>query len=255
MNKLSGKTALVTGSSRGIGRATAIGLAREGALVAVHYAHNEQAAQETVELIEKDGGRAFRLGAELGVPGDIDQLFSGLEAGLREHTGKTTLDILVNNACETSATGTAPEDVSVEEFDRFFAVNAKAPFFIIQRALGLIPDGGRVINISSGLTRVANPSHTVYTMTKGAIEQLSRTFARHLAPRGITVNTVIPGITDNGNPVFKIPEAREQMSQLSAFKRIGEPEEVADVIVFLATDEARWITGAQLDASGGSLLG
>ncbi|GGU14904.1 SDR family NAD(P)-dependent oxidoreductase [Streptomyces coeruleorubidus] len=254
MNKLSGKTALVTGSSRGIGRATAIALAREGALVAVHYARNQQAAQETVELIEKDGGRAFSLGAELGVPGDIDQLFRGLEAGLKQHTGQTTLDILVNNAAETS-TGTAPEEVSAEEFDKTFAVNVKAPFFITQRALGLIPDGGRVINISSGLTRVANPAQSVYSMTKGALEQLTLHLARHLAPRGITVNSVLPGITDNGNAFFKIPEVREQMSELSAFKRIGEPDEVADAIVFLATDEARWITGAALDATGGSLLG
>ncbi|MFH8897855.1 SDR family NAD(P)-dependent oxidoreductase [Streptomyces coeruleorubidus] len=254
MNKLSGKTALVTGSSRGIGRATAIALAREGALVAVHYARNQQAAQETVELIEKDGGRAFSLGAELGVPGDIDQLFRGLEAGLKQHTGQTTLDILVNNAAETS-TGTAPEEVSAEEFDKTFAVNVKAPFFITQRALGLIPDGGRVINISSGLTRVANPAQSVYSMTKGALEQLTLHLARHLAPREITVNSVLPGITDNGNAFFKIPEVREQMSELSAFKRIGEPDEVADAIVFLATDEARWITGAALDATGGSLLG
>lgn len=92
-------------------------------------------------------------------------------------------------------------------------------------------------------------------MTKGAIEQLSRHFARHLAPRGITINTVAPGITDNGNEIFTIPEVREQMSQLSAFKRIGEPEEVADVVVFLATDQARWITGTFVDATGGSLLG
>ncbi|MFB4285618.1 SDR family NAD(P)-dependent oxidoreductase [Nonomuraea sp. MTCD27] len=255
MKKLSGKTALVTGSSRGIGRAVAVGLAREGALVAVHYARSKEAAQETVELIEKDSGRAFTIGAELGMPGDIDQLFLGLEAGLKEHTGKTTLDILVNNAGETLPGGATVEEVTAEQFDKLFAVNAKAPFFIAQRALGLIPDGGRIINISSGLTRVANPSQTVYAMTKGAIEQLSRHFARHLAPRGITINTVAPGITDNGNEIFKIPEVREQMSQLSAFKRIGEPEEVADVVVFLATDQARWITGTFVDATGGSLLG
>ncbi|HEY8982962.1 MAG TPA: SDR family oxidoreductase [Streptomyces sp.] len=255
MEKLSGKTALVTGSSRGIGRATAVGLAREGALVAVHYAHDEQAAQETVELIEKDGGRAFTLRAELGVPGDIHELFLGLENGLKDRTGSTTLDILVNNAGETSAMGSAPEDVTSEEFDKLFAVNAKAPFFIAQRALGLIPDGGRIINISSGLTRFANPSQTAYAMTKGAIEQLSLHFARHLAPRRITVNSVAPGITNNGSAVFDIPEAVEQMAQLSAFKRVGEAKDVADVVVFLATDEARWITGAFLDATGGTLLG
>lgn len=254
MGKLSGKTALVTGSSRGIGRATAVGLAREGALVAVHYGHNEQAAQETVELIEKDGGRAFRVGAELGVPGDVDQLFLGLEAGLKQHTGRTTLDILVNNAAAT-LNGDAPEEVSTEQFDRLFAVNARAPFFITQRALKLIPDGGRVINISSGMTRTANPTQIVYVMSKGALEQLTLNLARHLAPRQITINNVLPGVTDNGGEVFQIPEVREQLSQMSAFKRLAEPEEVASVVVFLSTEDARWITGTSVDATGGSLLG
>ncbi len=254
MGKLSGKTALVTGSSRGIGRATAVSLAREGAMVAVHYARNEEAAQETVELIEKDGGRAFTVHAELGMPGDIDQLFHGLEAGLTQHTGQRTLDILVNNAAETSP-GTALEEVSTEEFDRTFAVNTKAPFFITQRALGLIPDGGRIINISSGLTGIASPSQTVYVMSKGALEQLSRHFARHLAPRGITVNSVLPGVVDNGHEALKIPELREQLAQVSAYNRLAEPKDVAHVVCFLATDEAAWITGASLDATGGSLLG
>ncbi|MGW3725035.1 SDR family NAD(P)-dependent oxidoreductase [Streptomyces sp. NPDC000851] len=251
---LSGKTALVTGSSRGIGRATALGLAREGALVAVHYGRDEQAAKETVALIERGGGRAFTVGAELGTDGAIDQLFQGLEAGLREHTGHTTLDILVNNAAATTP-GDAPEEVPAEQLDQIFAVNAKAPFLIVQRALGLLPDGGRIVNISSAVTRMAIPTQVVYAMSKGALDQLTLHFARHLAPRRITVNSVLPGATDNGSAAFQMPEVREPMSQLSAFKRLGEPEEVADVVVFLATDQARWITGASLDATGGSLLG
>ncbi|MFE4693086.1 SDR family oxidoreductase [Streptomyces sp. NPDC056749] len=255
MDRLAEKTALVTGSSRGIGRATALRMAGEGALVAVHYASDENAARETVRLIEQDGGRAFTVQAQLGVPGDVHELFLGLERGLKERTGGTTLDIVVNNAGEQTAAGVAPEDITPEHFDRLFAVNAKAPFFIVQRALALLPDGGRIINISSGLTRVANPEQTAYAMTKGAIEQISLHFARHLAPRRITVNSVAPGITDNGSPVFDIPEAVEQMAQLSAFKRVGEAVDVADVVTFLATDEARWITGAFIDASGGTLLG
>ncbi|MCX4965735.1 SDR family oxidoreductase [Streptomyces sp. NBC_00654] len=254
MGRLTNKTALVTGSSRGIGRATAQRLAEEGALVAVHYSSNEDAAAETVRLIERDGGRAFPVRAELGVPGDVHELFLGLERGLKERTGGTTLDILVNNAGRTSP-DIAPEDVTPEEFDRLFAVNAKAPYFIVLRALPLLSDGGRVINISSGLTRFANPVQAAYAMTKGAIEQISLHFARHLAPRGITVNSVAPGITDNGSPVFAIPEAVEQMAQLSAFKRVGAAVDVADVVTFLATDEARWVTGAFIDASGGTLLG
>ncbi|MGW0747532.1 SDR family NAD(P)-dependent oxidoreductase [Streptomyces sp. NPDC002817] len=255
MGKLNGKTALVTGSSRGIGRSIAVGLAQEGALVVVHYANGERAALETVELIEKDGGRAFTVRAQLGVPGDVDQLFQGLEAGLKERTGDTTLDILVNNAAQSLPLGIAPEEMSAEQFDTLFAVNAKAPFFITQRALGLIPDGGRVINISSAMTRKSNPSGVLYAMTKGALEQLSLHFARHLAPRGITINSLAPGVTDNGSEIFNIPEVVEQMSQFSAFHRVGVPKDVADVVAFLATDEARWITGAFIDVSGGSLLG
>ncbi|MFC8525928.1 SDR family oxidoreductase [Nocardia sp. NPDC057227] len=252
---LTNKTALVTGSSRGIGRATARQLAAKGALVAVHYAGNEEAARETVAAIEGDGGRAFPIRAELGVPGDVHELFLALEQGLKERTGHTTLDILVNNAGVTTPAGQQPEDVTPEDFDRLFAVNAKAPFFIVQRALALLPEGGRVINISSGLTRFANPEQVAYSMTKGAIEQLTLHFARHLAPRGITVNSVAPGITDNGGAIFDIPEAVEQMAQLSAFKRVGEAVDVADVVAFLATDDARWITGAFVDATGGTLLG
>jgi bifunctional oxygenase/reductase len=255
MGKLDHKTALVTGASRGIGRAIARRLAADGALVAVHYASNEMAAAETVALVEKDGGRAFAVRAELGVPGDVHELFLALERGLKERTGETTLDIVVNNAGATTPAGIAPEDVTPEEFDRLFAVNTKAPYFIVQRAIGLLPEGGRIINISSGLTRVANPEQVAYSMTKGAIEQISLHFARHLAPRGITVNSVAPGITDNGSAVFDIPEAVEQMAQLSAFKRVGQARDVADVVAFLASDDARWVTGAFLDASGGTLLG
>jgi bifunctional oxygenase/reductase len=253
MGRLTGKTALVTGSSRGIGRATAVRLAREGALVVVHYATNEAAANKTVAEIEGDGGRAFAVRASLGVPGDIHELFLGVEHGLKERTGETTLDIVVNNAGVTSADA-PPEDTTAEQLDALFAVNAKAPFLIVQRALDLLPDGGRIVNISSGLTRFANPGQAAYAMTKGAIEQLTLHFARHLAPRGITVNTVAPGITNNGGPVFDIPDAVEQMAQVSAFKRVGEAGDVADVITFLATDEARWVTGAFIDATGGTLL-
>ncbi|MFD7898757.1 SDR family oxidoreductase [Streptomyces sp. NPDC059743] len=254
MDRLKDKTALITGSSRGIGRGIALRMAREGALVAVHYAGNEEAAQDTVEQIEKDGGRAFSIRAELGVPGDVHELFLGLEQGLKERVGEVRLDILVNNAGETT-NGTAPEEVTPEQFDRYFAVNAKAPYFTVLRALEAMPEGGRVINISSGLTRFANPEQVAYSMTKGAIEQLTLHMARHVAPRGITVNTVAPGITNNGSAVFDIPEAVEQMAQLSAFKRVGEVGDVADVVTFLATGEARWITGAFIDATGGTLLG
>ncbi|UQX05452.1 SDR family oxidoreductase [Streptomyces sp. RerS4] len=253
MGRLTGKTALVTGSSRGIGRAIAEKLGREGALVAVHYANGANSAEEVVAAVEGDGGRAFAVRAELGVPGDVDTLFEGLAAGLEERTGSADLDILVNNA-GLMAMG-APEEVTPDMFDRMMAVNAKAPFFIVQRALATLRDGGRVINISSGLTRVANPDQVTYGMTKGALEQIALHFSRHLGPRRITVNTVAPGSTDNGGELFKIPEVREALSKLSTFGEVGDPAAVADVVAFLASDDARWVTGAFIDATGGTLLG
>ncbi|MFF4371262.1 SDR family oxidoreductase [Streptomyces sp. NPDC001594] len=251
--RLTGRTALVTGSSRGMGRAAAIRLAQEGALVAVHYHRDEAAAREVVTSVEKDGGRAFAVRGELGVDGDVDGLFAVLEEDLRERTGSTDLHILVNNAGVMGGVGA--DEITPEQFDRIFAVNAKAPFFLIQRALRNMPDGGRIINISSGLTRFANPDEIAYAMSKGALEQLALHFAKALGPRRITINSVAPGITRNGNPVFDIPEVVEQMAGLSAFGRVGEPEDVADVVAFLATDEARWITGSFVDATGGTLLG
>ncbi|MFC7309348.1 SDR family oxidoreductase [Streptomyces monticola] len=254
MGQLTGKTALVTGASRGIGRAIAERLASDGALVCVHYSKSEDEACDVVEGIEKNGGRAFKVCAHLGTTGDVHDLFLGLETGLKERTGSTQLDILVNNAGIMG--GVQPQDTMPVQFDRLFAVNAKAPFFIIQRALSKnIPDGGRIINISSGLTRFANPDEIAYAMTKGAVEMLALHYAKFLGPRNITINSVAPGITRNSNPVFENAEAVKHMSALSTFNRVGEPEDIADVVAFLASDDARWVTGSFVDASGGTLLG
>jgi bifunctional oxygenase/reductase len=253
MTTLVNKTALVTGSSRGIGRAIAERLAADGALVIVHCGTNQEAADDTVETIRAHGGRAFAVRARLGVPGDVDLLFNEVERGLKEHTGRTDLDILVNNAGIMG--GVSPEDTTPELFDQLMAVNCKAPFFAVQKALGLMPDNGRIVTISSGLTRVANPQEIAYAMSKSAIEMIALHFARHVAARGITVNTVAPGITDNGGPLFDNPQAVAAMAQLSAFNRVGDPADVAGVVAFLVSPEARWVTGAFIDATGGTLLG
>jgi 3-oxoacyl-[acyl-carrier protein] reductase len=250
MADLTGKTALVTGASRGMGRAIAQRLAADGALVAVHYASNKAAATETVDAIQAAGGRAFAVPAELGVAGDVDTLFGGLEAGL---SGQR-LDILVNNA----ATRTAAfiEQTTPEQVDRMFAVNVRAPLFIIQRALPLLRDGGRIINISSADTRVALPLELAYAMTKGAINVLGLTLANALGARGITVNTVMPGPTDTDKtPFLQDPEVRAATAAATALGRVGQPADIADAVAFLASDDARWITGEVLDVTGGMWLG
>lgn len=249
-----GKTALVTGASRGIGRAIAQRLAADGALVAVHYGSDEAAALDCVAEIEKAGGHAFAVGAELGVDGDIDTLFTGVTAGLGEHAGQERLDILVNNA---AIGGGAIDTTTQAEFDHLFAVNVRAPFFIIQQALPLMGEGGRIINISSGDTRIAIARELAYSMTKGAINVLGRTLANAVGTRGITVNTVAPGITDTGKIGWLLddPEMLAATKTAAALDRIGQPGDVADVVAFLASEDARWVTGHLLDASGGMFLG
>jgi len=248
---LRGKIALVTGSSRGIGRAIAQRLASDGAMVAIHYGGNEAAASETLKAIEQAGGQAFLVKAELGVNGDVEALFAKLERGL---AGRP-LDILVNNAAV--APQIALDQTTPEEFDRIFAINVRAPFFIIQRALPLMPDGGRIINISSGVTWFATPA-VVYSMTKGALNVLGRTLANSLGGRNITVNTISPGITDTDmNPSIRDRDTKaiERVAGMTALGRPGRPADIGDAVAFFASDDARWITGQTLDVNGGLFLG
>jgi NAD(P)-dependent dehydrogenase (short-subunit alcohol dehydrogenase family) len=250
MVDLTGRTALVTGASRGIGRAIAERLGAEGALVAVHYASNDEAASDVVAAIERAGGSAFPIGADFGLNGGVEKLFAGLVAGLGGHP----LDILVNNAGILDATPL--EHVTPDGFDHSFAVNVRAPFFLTQRALPLMRDGGRIVNISSAVTRIASP-FVHYAMGKGAIEVLAHTLAQQLGRRRITVNSVTPGVvdTDMGSWVDSAPGIREGVVSTVALGRIGRPADIADVVAFLASDRARWITGQTLDASGGAWLG
>ncbi|GAA2264473.1 3-oxoacyl-ACP reductase [Streptomyces ruber] len=249
-----GKTALVTGGSRGIGQAVSRRLAREGALVAVHYGHDGAAAERTVKEIEAEGGRAFAVRAELGVPGDADTLWEAYDRALAEQNAGPGLDILVNNAGITLPRPFA--DVAEEDYDRVFAINTRAPFFIIQRGLGRLRDGGRIVNISSAVTRIAFPPIVAYSMTKVALDYLTLTLAQVLGPRGITVNSVAPGYTETEiNPTLRIPEIRQKYASASVFDRLGQPADIADVVSFVASDDARWVTGQWIDASGGVHLG
>lgn len=251
MTNLRGKVALVTGSSRGIGRGIAERLARDGALVAVHYGSNETAAEETAATIAAAGGRAFIVGAELGVPGDVDTLASGLETGLRAH-GESTIDVLVHNA-GLNIMGRPIEVLTPEEFDQLVAVNVKAPFFLTQRLLPRLRDGGRIVNISSVSTRLASAHGIGYPLTKGALDVFSHTLAKHLGPRNITVNSVAVGFThtDMTAQVLTDPATLERNIGLTALGRIGQVPDIADAVAFLASDDARWITGAKIDVTGG----
>jgi 3-oxoacyl-[acyl-carrier protein] reductase len=251
MTTLTGKTALVTGGSRGIGRAIATRLAADGADVAVHYGRDEGAAAATVAAIERAGGRAFAVRAELGLAGDIDTLFAGLEQGL----GGRPLDILVNNAAIISYKATV-EQATVEDFEHVFNVNVRAPLFIIQRALRLMPDGARIINISSGVTWFAIPE-VVYAMTKGALNVMTRSLALTQGPRGITVNTVSPGITatDMNAWLTDSDEAQKRVAGMTALGRHGQPSDIADAVAFFASNDGRWVSGQVLEVNGGLFLG
>jgi NAD(P)-dependent dehydrogenase (short-subunit alcohol dehydrogenase family) len=242
------KTALVTGASRGIGRAIAERLAADGALVAVHYGTNKTAALETIAAIEAAGGHAFPVEADLARHDGVDLLIDGLVEGL---AGRP-LDVLVNNAAVFGPGIDATED----EFDRVFRVNVRAPFFLIQKALPLLRDGGRIINISSGVTWFAIPE-AVYAMTKGALNALGRSLANTLGDRGITVNTVAPGITrsDMNTWLDEVPGATEGVTRIVALGRVGEAADVADAVAFFTTPDSRWVTGQVLDVNGGLYLG
>jgi NAD(P)-dependent dehydrogenase (short-subunit alcohol dehydrogenase family) len=226
-------------------------LGREGARVGVHYGRDEAAAKETVAAIGASGGSAFAIRAELGVPGDAEALWEAFD---READG---LDVLVNNAGIDGAREPLAR-VTPEDFDRVFAVNTKAPFFITRLALERLRDGGRIVNVSTGLTRgVAMPELISYAMSKGALDVFTMTLAKDLAPRGITVNAVAPGVVDtdmNAGWLRGDEAAWRQSAEVAALGRVGEPADIADVVAFLASDDSRWVTGQWVDATGGALL-
>jgi 3-oxoacyl-[acyl-carrier protein] reductase len=239
------KVAIVTGASRGIGRVIAESLASAGASVVVNHRDSAAQAAETVAAIEAAGGRAAAIQADMASIADVQRLVSS--------ACKTfgALDILVNNAGVGNRTPMA--DMTQEEFDWTIAVNARGPMFAIQAAVPHMRDNGRIINISSCGSHVAQITGllAVYQMSKGALEQLARCYRMELGARGITINTVLPGFVETELAADTPQEYKDVLIRRTALGRLGTPEEIASVVSFLATDAARWITGECIQVSGG----
>jgi len=255
MPTLQNKTALVTGASRGIGRATALALARAGAHVLVHYGRSAQEAGSLVASIQADGGRANAVSADLGTPDGA----SLLAKQVRSIAGNR-LDVLVLNAGISKSARIA--DYSLENFDILFSTNVRGPFFLVQQLVPILGEGSNIVVVSSlgarmvvGKPGLNNPSILAYASTKGALETLVRNWAAILGPSGIRVNAVAPGVIDTELSSFTKTEAgREAALEMQALKRLGKPEDIADVVAFVASDAARWITGASIPVDGGSKL-
>jgi 3-oxoacyl-[acyl-carrier protein] reductase len=255
MTTLQNKTALVTGASRGIGRATALALAEAGARVLVHYGRSTQEAESLVAEIQTKGGHANAISANLAAPDGAAQLAQQVRSIVGDR-----LDVLVSNAGVSKAARIA--DYTVEDYDNLFATNVRGPFFLVQQLLPILGEGSNIIFITSVVARsvigkpgLENPSILAYASTKGALETLVKNWAAILGPRGIRVNAVAPGVIDTDMSNFTKTEAgRELAMSMQALKRIGKPQDIADVVAFLASDGARWITGASIPVDGGSKL-
>ncbi|MGW4763816.1 SDR family NAD(P)-dependent oxidoreductase [Streptomyces pseudogriseolus] len=238
-------TAVVTGGSRGIGRAIVERLCRDGASVVFTYVKDEGAAEAVVRAVEADGGTVKAMRADLGEEGAAERLMEAAE----EHLGG--LSILVNNAA-TSFTPTSLASTDAETFDTVMAVNTRSVFLTMRYAARRMRDGGRIVNISTLNTVRPAPGIAPYAASKGAVEQLTAVAARELGPRGITVNTVSPGATDTEllrttNP----PQALDAVAGMTPLGRLGQPADVADVVAFLVGPDSRWLTGQNLRATGG----
>ena len=248
MTSLTGKTALVTGASRGIGRASALALAKQGAEVLIHYSSGEKEADAVVAEIRAAGGKAQKVGANLRAADGPHKL----AAAVREIVGER-LDVLVANAGISKAASI--EDTTVEDFDDLFAVNVRAPYFLVQQLLPVLGQGSSVVLLSSLAAHSAVGALSAYAATKGAVDTLVKHFASALGERGIRVNAVAPGVvaTDMSN-FTKTDTGRDITLGMQALKRIAQPDDIAGAVAFLASDAARWITGDTLRVDGASKL-
>lgn len=243
MNALKERIAVVTGASAGIGRAIAERLAQEGATVVVNYGTSADKARVVVAGIESKDGKAIAVQADMSRIADARRLIQETV----QRFGR--LDILVNNA--GMALLKPLIETTEQEFDRVFALNTRGPYFAMQEAAKVIEDGGRIVNISTDGTHMGFPGVTAYLASKGALEQITKGLAHELASKGVTVNTVSPGFTETA----MLPDAfRETGAQMSPLKRLGTPGDIADVVLFIVSDQARWLTGQNIHASGGVVM-
>ena len=234
------KVAIVTGGSRGIGRAIAERLARDGAAVAIAYAENRERAEAAVAAVEEAGGRAIAVQADVSGPDDVRRLFEETEARLGPP------DIVVANA--GNFVGRPFAEATVEDYERGFSVNARGTFLTFAEAARRVADGGRIIGLSSSLVVQGRAGLGLYTASKATVEQFVRILAKELGPRQITVNAVSPGPTDTE---MLSPTGRSTAPQLTPLGRVADPRDVADVVGFLASGQARWVTGQTIQAGGG----
>jgi 3-oxoacyl-[acyl-carrier protein] reductase len=245
MSSLTEKVAIVTGSSDGIGRAIAERLAQDGATVVVNYGKSADKAKQVVAGIEAKGGKAVAVQADMSKVEDAGRLVRDTV----KRFGR--LDILVNNAGMFMFKPLA--ETTEEEFDRMFALNTKGPYFALQETAKVIQEGGRIVNISTDGTHIGFAGATAYLGSKGALEQFTKGLAHELAPKGVTVNTVSPGYTDTA--MFPADPAFRQIGEkASPLKRLGVPKDIADVVAFVVTEEARWLTGQIIHAGGGVVM-
>jgi 3-oxoacyl-[acyl-carrier protein] reductase len=248
MTTLSGKTALVTGASRGIGRASALALAKAGAQVLVHYGRGAKEAEAVVAQIRKAGSHADAISADLAVPDRPQRLAKQVRAIVGDR-----LDILVASAGISKAA--TIEETTVEDFDKLFAVNVRGPFFLVQQLLPILSKGSSIVFVSSLAARAAVGTIPAYAATKGAIATMVKHFASLLGDRQIRVNAVAPGVVATEMSNFtKTDAGRDFALGMQAFKRLAQPDDIGGVVAFLASDDARWITGDTINVDGGSKL-
>jgi 3-oxoacyl-[acyl-carrier protein] reductase len=245
--KLAGKTALVTGAGRGIGRAIALRLAQEGATVAINYAASAEAAESLATSINEAGGKAFAIRCDVGSIDDIKAMFEILATRIAR------LDILVNNAGRGSGGLPTLETLTPEEFDHTFNLNTRGLFFVTQAAVALMPEGGRIVNLSSSSSQTRQPGLSAYAGSKAAVEAFTRIWSTEVAKRKITVNAILPGIVDTDLIRENLPpELAKRYGNAVPLGRLGQPQDIADVVAFLCSDDARWITGECIKVSGGA---